>query len=214
MTDKHLDQDLDRGLSRWHESKPGAMHHAREAAAVIAGGGAPAVGADDTYNAPAHGWTCFHCGETFTTVGGARTHFGAQPDAVPGCMARVSLGAERGLLTALRKAEGECIKAWAAVHEETTDAHKAMYAMQGRHADALTQAEEAGYERGLRDARREIDAALAAAEAAKPQQTPELSTVSTGAKPLVMGPLRDGWFAIDDASEEEAKKWPRRSAQP
>ncbi len=33
---KPLDQDLDSGLSRWHESKPGAMQHAREAAAGIA----------------------------------------------------------------------------------------------------------------------------------------------------------------------------------
>ena len=109
----------------------------------------------DTYGKPPHGWTCFHCGETFTTTGSARDHFGARPDAEPGCMVRVSLGAERGLLMALRKAEDECRHAWAAVHEETTDAHRAMHAMQSRHADAIQQAEEAGYERGLRDARYE-----------------------------------------------------------
>lgn len=51
------------------------------------------------------GWQCFHCGEILTTVGGAVDHFGATPDAQPGCMVRVSVGAERGLLMALRRAE-------------------------------------------------------------------------------------------------------------
>lgn len=105
----------------------------------------------DTYDKPPHGWTCFHCGETFTTVRGARTHFGAHPDAEPGCLVRVALGAERGLLAALRKAEDECRRAWETVHGESTDAHKAMYAMQSRHADALRDAEELGYARGLHD---------------------------------------------------------------
>lgn len=107
-----------------------------------------------SYDKPAHGWTCFHCGETFTTVGSARDHFGAAPDAQPGCMVRVSLGAERGLLTALRKAEIECWKAWNAIQSESTEVHDAMSAMQSRHADALEQAEIAGYERGLRDGQR------------------------------------------------------------
>ena len=111
------------------------------------------LGERTTYDKPAHGWTCFHCGETFTTVGSARDHFGAALDAQPGCMVRVSLGAERGLLMALRKAEEECRKAWDAVQSESTEAHRAMYAMQSRHADALEQAEIAGYERGLRDGR-------------------------------------------------------------
>lgn len=30
----------------------------------------------DTYPAPAHGWTCFHCGETFTSIAKARDHTG------------------------------------------------------------------------------------------------------------------------------------------
>ena len=113
----------------------------------------------DTYEAPAHGWTCFFCGETFKAVGNAQQHFGATPDAKPGCLLKVQYGAERSLLWALRAAEEEARKAWAAVHDETTDAHKAMYAMQTRHASALRAAEEAGYERGLRDARAEAGAA-------------------------------------------------------
>lgn len=34
---------------------------------------------DDTYPMPKHGWTCFHCGETFKTPGKAREHFGRTP---------------------------------------------------------------------------------------------------------------------------------------
>lgn len=29
-----------------------------------------------SYPAPRHGWTCFHCGETFRTYDGALLHFG------------------------------------------------------------------------------------------------------------------------------------------
>lgn len=40
---------------------------------------------DATYNAPRHGWTCFHCGMTFMTEFGARLHFGMDPGEVPVC---------------------------------------------------------------------------------------------------------------------------------
>jgi hypothetical protein len=63
--------------------------------------------AGETYPRPKHGWTCFHCGETFRTPGEAAAHFGAAPDATPGCLLKVQLGEERGLLAALRKAEAE-----------------------------------------------------------------------------------------------------------
>lgn len=112
----------------------------------------------DTYERPPHGWTCFHCGETFTTTGSARDHFGAAPDAMPGCMARVQFGAERGLLMRLREAEEQI----AHYMDEDTDLHRAMYRQQRRHADALRVAEEAGYERGLNDARKESALAGAA----------------------------------------------------
>lgn len=62
----------------------------------------PVVG---TYPQPKHGWTCFHCGETFRTPGAARDHFGADPLADPAC--RIKAGEERGLLMALRKAEAD-----------------------------------------------------------------------------------------------------------
>lgn len=50
---------------------------------------------------PKHGWTCFHCGETFSTVAAGEEHFGPVPSATPACV----LKGERGLLEALRSAE-------------------------------------------------------------------------------------------------------------
>lgn len=105
------------------------------------------VGQQDTYPMPEHGWTCFHCGETFTTPGSAREHFGPTPNAEPGCLIKVRLGGERGLLNALRKAE----KRLAMHMDEDSELARVMYAMQSRHADALMAAEEAGYARGVRD---------------------------------------------------------------
>lgn len=55
------------------------------------------------------GWECFHCGELFTTVGGARQHFGAKPTAMPGCLIKVQYGDERGLQMDLRKAEEKIV---------------------------------------------------------------------------------------------------------
>jgi hypothetical protein len=104
---------------------------------------------NDTYPMPEHGWTCFHCGETFTTPGAARNHFGFEPASDTAC--RIKIGAERGLIMALRRAEKETADAWAAVHNESSDFAKAYYAQATRHRDQLQLAEEAGYERGLRD---------------------------------------------------------------
>jgi hypothetical protein len=71
----------------------------------------------ETYPMPDGGWTCFHCGETFTTIGTARDHFGAAPTAMPGCMIRVALGDERGLLMALRRAEARIAELEALAHD-------------------------------------------------------------------------------------------------
>lgn len=51
------------------------------------------------------GWVCFFCGELFTTVGGARDHFGATLADRPGCLIKVRPGNERGLLMELREAQ-------------------------------------------------------------------------------------------------------------
>lgn len=119
----------------------------------------------ETYAKPEHGWTCFHCGDTFTTFGAARDHFGFDPSADPAC--KIKLGAERGLLMALRKAEKELADAWSAIHDESTEAAKAYYAQQSRHRQQLMAAEESGYERGLSDVTamsEELEAVKAGAE--------------------------------------------------
>jgi NTP pyrophosphatase (non-canonical NTP hydrolase) len=60
---------------------------------------------DNSYPFPEHGWTCFHCGETFTTPGTARIHFGARPTATPGCLLKVQHGEERAMLMEMRQLE-------------------------------------------------------------------------------------------------------------
>lgn len=105
--------------------------------------------------APKHGWTCFHCGETFTTVGAARDHFGADPDKEPGCLARVQLGPERGLLMLVRKLEEEVGRLNDLMEVESCEGYKAYRGLQARLAEELRNAEELGYARGLADARKE-----------------------------------------------------------
>ena len=46
---------------------------------------APAA-VSETYDMPADGWVCFHCGERFTTPNKARDHFGERPRARAVCV--------------------------------------------------------------------------------------------------------------------------------
>ncbi|WP_428988192.1 hypothetical protein [Methylocapsa aurea] len=101
---------------------------------------------EDHYAAPAHGWTCFHCGETFLSPGAARDHFGADQLQDPAC--RIKAGEEQGLVRALRRAENELER----YRCEDSDADRAMAALRSDHAQALITEEEKGYARGLRDA--------------------------------------------------------------
>jgi hypothetical protein len=57
----------------------------------------------ETYMMPEGGWTCFHCGDSFTTIGAAQDHFGETPGATSAC--RIKSGNELGLVMELRKAE-------------------------------------------------------------------------------------------------------------
>ena len=59
----------------------------------------------ETYPMPTDGWVCFHCGERFTTPGGAEDHFGARPTDTAACLIKV--GEERGLVMALRRSQAE-----------------------------------------------------------------------------------------------------------
>ena len=61
--------------------------------------------AQETCRMPPDGWVCFHCGERFTTVGGAQVHFGRWPSSTAGCM--IKAGEERGLLMEVRRLEAE-----------------------------------------------------------------------------------------------------------
>lgn len=96
-------------------------------------------------------WTCFHCGETFTTRGLARDHFGFDPSCDPAC--RIKVGAERGLVMALRKAEADCDEMRGLLHDEASEAYRLYAAQATRHRDQVMTAEEHGYERGLADGR-------------------------------------------------------------
>jgi hypothetical protein len=110
------------------------------------------AGSEDksTYPTPAHGWTCFHCGETFPgNMGGhraAQLHFGASIHDDPKC--QISAHRLRAMETELRR-----------YREEDTDLHREIARLQSDHAVALRREEEKGYARGLRDALREDEAA-------------------------------------------------------
>ena len=55
----------------------------------------------DTYSAPPHGWTCFHCGVSFHATAAAREHFGPRPTSTSACKL-----VERTTLQELRRLEG------------------------------------------------------------------------------------------------------------
>lgn len=109
-------------------------------------------------NEPAHGWTCFHCGETFTNRICARDHFGADETREAACQIKTSEG---GIIARLRTAEDMLSR----YRIEDSDADRRYYAQQAEHASALRREEERGYERGVQDARAEIASdSLAVAE--------------------------------------------------
>lgn len=101
-------------------------------------------------------WRCYHCDEVFTDERSAREHFGINEFQMPGCIAKVNPGGERGLLAALRRSEKELADTLHALNEEDSATMRAMYEMQSRHAEALRIAEEAGYQRGIEDMRKEL----------------------------------------------------------
>jgi hypothetical protein len=85
----------------------------------------PEPGEPEEFNErPPHGWTCFHCGETFTNAGSARDHFGGDPDSVPGCVLKVQLGGERGMLMAMRRLEEGLADIRFALNDEHWDTTK------------------------------------------------------------------------------------------
>lgn len=109
----------------------------------------------DTYDKPEHGWTCFHCGETFTTVGAATDHFGFEPSSDPAC--RIKLGGERGLVMALRKTEAELARYQFEAMEDFGPASRLLNQIQARHTMQLTEVEQTAYDKGLADGRKLLE---------------------------------------------------------
>lgn len=106
----------------------------------------------DTYMQPEHGWTCFHCGETFTHPNPARNHFGELPEAKPGCLLRMQPG-EQPLLRQIRSLERELSDLRHQVCNEDTEKDREINSMIARHASELREQEEKGYAQGLADGR-------------------------------------------------------------
>jgi hypothetical protein len=95
---------------------------------------------DGTYPAPKHGWTCFHCGETFKKPGAARDHFGPTPDWSPLCIERKTV-ANCDLLDRARSAEKyslECQKSRDEANEEAEALACELSALRNRFPGART----------------------------------------------------------------------------
>jgi hypothetical protein len=108
--------------------------------------------ASDTYEAPEHGWTCFHCGEHFASdfagQQAARFHFGFTIDAEPGCQLKLT-SEERSLLKRLRAYEQENARLQREISDEDTPLHRRIAQLECEHAVALRRAEEDGYGRAV-----------------------------------------------------------------
>jgi hypothetical protein len=102
---------------------------------------------DGVYKAPEHGWTCFHCGETFYHPIPAKRHFGIDQSDDPAC--KLKGAREHGMLISLRAAEAQL----RLYQQEDTNLHRQIARMASEHGIALRREEEAGYARGLRDER-------------------------------------------------------------
>jgi len=93
--------------------------------------------------APPTSWTCFHCGETFTDSLAALEHFGPSGMSDAACQIDIKAFREMEEFTARCRAED-------------SDTDRAMYRMRAENTVALRREEEAGYAKGLADARKEL----------------------------------------------------------
>lgn len=84
-------------------------------------------------------WRCFHCDEVCTTAEEAEHHFGRMDGCTPIC--RVAAETYRKMEREVQLYRSEC------------DADTVLfYSLGGKHATALREAEQIGYDRGLADA--------------------------------------------------------------
>jgi len=94
-------------------------------------------------------WRCFHCDEVFVTEDEARDHFGFDCSCDPAC--RIKAGEERGLVKALRAAEENLARLVGDLHAENGEAMKQLRRVQAQIGEHARDAEQAGYDRALRD---------------------------------------------------------------
>ena len=85
-------------------------------------------------------WRCFHCDETFADEDAAARHFGRFEDCTPACR----VGIEK-----FREMEAE-LQTW---RSETDHTSREFYALGAEHNRKQREAEQAGYDRGIADAR-------------------------------------------------------------
>ena len=86
-------------------------------------------------------WRCFHCCEEFSDRESAAAHFGSYVSSYPICQVDAAK---------YREMEAE-VESWRA---ENTPLQKEVHVLQARVVSAARKAEEEGYARGLRDAKR------------------------------------------------------------
>lgn len=92
-------------------------------------------------------WRCFFCDEVFTRLKDAAEHFG-RDDACEADVPACKLSAAHGhLVHYIRKLEDELRR----YQTEDSDVMRAMYSLEADHRQALIRAEEAGYNKGVRD---------------------------------------------------------------
>lgn len=90
-------------------------------------------------------WRCFHCDDVFTNWGEARNHFGFTPeDGPPAC--KTTRGEDSELYHLKRRLE--------LYQREDTELHQALHAKDAEMHTKVRQSEEAGYARGLEDAKK------------------------------------------------------------
>jgi hypothetical protein len=94
-------------------------------------------------------WRCFFCDAVFTRRVDAAEHFGADELAQPACQIK---GHEHRLVQKIREQESDLAR-W---RDELEPTLRALEEMRGEHSIALRRAEEEGYNRGVRDMRRQL----------------------------------------------------------
>jgi hypothetical protein len=93
-------------------------------------------------------WRCFHCDEVFTSFRCASIHFGASEAATPACKLK---SYEVHLVEHIRALEDQ-LQAY-----RVEDGHilRSIYSLEADHRQALVKAEQAGYDKGVADMRKE-----------------------------------------------------------